>query len=105
MTQHFETEDEATRWAIDWLRGRRFVVMLPDESVPMVPPVDLCRKHGLPYARTIDRLNHAACPHFEAERSAGGRLLRVRPNEALLTYLKAEPQPGKRLKPVTTEAT
>ena len=48
-------------------------------------------------ARFLDRRHHPRCPHYQRKVGPSGRLLLLRPTPALLAWLRAPSQPGRRM--------
>lgn len=93
MTCIFLTDDDATRWALEWLRGRGFSVSRREEHV-WLRPRELCAIYGLKPVTLNKRLSHRACPVTPREWSPRGYVVRVAMNEPLNTWLKRPLQKG-----------
>lgn len=98
MTKTFETEDEATNWAIQWLRERGLAVRRQEPEREMVSPGELRRRTGLKSATFHKRLHHGNCPPFALEfYPFSSRLKRVEARAELIEWLRAPLQPGREL--------
>lgn len=96
MTRTFETEDDATNFALTWLRSRGYSIQRIDES-GLLPPVKLRRRLRLGSPLFFKRLHHPCCPRYDAKFSARGKLLFLKPNPDLVRFLTLPKQAGRRL--------
>lgn len=93
-----ENQDEATNFAIDWLRGQGYLVTRLDRG-EMIPIGEL-RERFAPHisaACLCERLQHPDCPPFHAELGPSGRILKIAPSPDLVRWISAPKQPGRYL--------
>jgi hypothetical protein len=96
----FGTEDQATNWAIDWLRSRGFSITRPADAIhagEKMSPGELRRRVGLKSAAFHKRLYHSRCPIYRAEYGPSMRLLWILATPELLAWLGRPLAPGKKI--------
>lgn len=93
MTCIFTTEDDATRWALEWLQGRGFSVCRR-ETFLWLRPREICAIYGMKPGTLSQRLHHRACPVTPRELSPCGNVVRVAMSEALTAWLRKPLQKG-----------
>jgi hypothetical protein len=87
LVKNFATEDEATNWALEWLRARDFAVYSVDRE-PWARPAELARTFGLSTKQIFDRLHHSKCPKTALRTGQSGRLLSVLVTPELMAWLE-----------------
>jgi len=90
MTVEFQTRDDATNWAIDWLREHGYGITVPLTEGPLTPG-ELWQTHAPHLSRPEfqNRITNHRCPPFSATRGPSGRILTIKPNAPLLEWLRA----------------
>lgn len=97
MTRTFAEENEATNWAIDWLRQHGWIVTQPLRAARGMTVGAFRRRYapGLSSGALTQRLRHPQCPDFAADRGPSGRILRIEANPELIAWVGRQGTPGK----------
>jgi len=94
MTVTFQSEDEATNWALAWLRDRSFLSFHVD-SRDWMTPKELAGRAGISAPALCVRLAHPDCPQTPRKQGPTGRLIKIVVNDALLFWVSSPVRPGK----------
>lgn len=81
-------ESAVTALAKSWLESRGYLVTPDERFAKLVSPARLTEIFGVGNVRIHELLHHKNCPPFESEHGPTGRLLRLRLNPSLMSYLK-----------------
>lgn len=84
--------------AMRHLQAQGYIVTLPPQFRDFIPVADLGKQFNLDGNALHRRLYHAECPDYEHE-GTDGRMMKIRPNPALIAFLAQPKQAGKPLKP------
>jgi hypothetical protein len=83
----FFTDDEATNFALDWLRSQGFIVTQPQSWGVRMTPKELREKSGLKSSAFCKRIYHPRCPVFKAEYGPKMRMLSIWVTDELLAWM------------------
>jgi hypothetical protein len=87
--------DEAINAAIELLQEHDYIVILPGERARWETPTELCERIGISPTHFCRCQKRAGCPFFQKDTGPKGRIRKLRSNDALESFLRAQRKPGR----------